>query len=257
MTWAIFDRVIMVFSSFSWLVAAWALYANAPHEMVRSTRLLFMVSVLPAAYAVLRLLFGAAPASLAEELTAALVFMVVLGAGALLYWVRRVWGEFERVKRMAHTDFLTGLSNRLGLEEAFHSGVLTRKGGHYAVLQMDVDGFKAVNDLRGHVYGDRMLQAISTVLFEEFRDDDILARMGGDEFLGIVFCAGPDDAFALGHRLKGRVEELGKADALGLSVGIAVHPDDGKTFLELQRVADVRMYQDKQSRRARYVHQGH
>lgn len=247
----------MVFSSFSWLVAAWALYANAPREMVKPARLLFMVSALPAAYAVLRLSFGAAPASLARELAVPLVFMVTLGAVALIYWVRRVWGEFERVERMAHTDFLTGLSNRLGLEEAFHSGVLTRGGVRYAVLQMDVDGFKAVNDLRGHVYGDKMLQAISGVLFEEFRDDDILVRMGGDEFLGIVFCAGPNEAFALGHRLKERVEDLGKADALGLSVGIAVHPDDGKTFLELQRTADLRMYQDKQSRRARYMYQGH
>lgn len=160
--------------------------------------------------------------------------------------------ERTRYERLAGHDPLTGLPNRRlfqdRLEQALERAL--RGGGSFAVAFVDLDGFKAVNDARGHDAGDAVLATVGRRLAEAVRAQDTAARLGGDEF-GVLLLdvEGVDEATAVASKLRESVKRplgLPGGDArLDASVGVALFPDHGRDADALMRAADGAMYRVK------------
>ncbi len=150
----------------------------------------------------------------------------------------------------AATDPLTGLANRSGLAQK--STQMLADGAAHALMLLDLDRFKPINDAHGHDAGDAVLRAVAARLQTAMRAGDIVARLGGDEFVILLASPLPDDQLeALARRLEAAVRQpvdfQGQALTVGASTGIARSPQDGRTLTELMRSADQAMYQAKQS----------
>ena len=165
----------------------------------------------------------------------------------------------ERIHRLAHHDPLTGLDNRLSLNLRLDQllAQTRRSGGMGAVLFIDLDHFKKINDTHGHEVGDQLLQAVAQRLQELLREVDTIARLGGDEF--IVVTAGgvtPDEASNIAVRIVdalGAPYQLGdKSVHSGASVGVAMFPADGDDGGTLLRHADTAMYAAKSQGRGNF-----
>jgi diguanylate cyclase (GGDEF)-like protein len=157
-----------------------------------------------------------------------------------------------QLETASKTDHLTGLLNRKGFSESVTS--LLERESISAVLYLDLDGFKAVNDSCGHAVGDRVLQEVADCLRKCLRNTDHVARLGGDEF-GVCVSNLLEEGDA--HRLAGkildsigsiRIPELGASSALGASIGVCLLPHiDAKCVASVTRIADGLMYQAKRS----------
>lgn len=158
--------------------------------------------------------------------------------------------------REAALDSLTGLPNRRSLLAAVdavaaQSGIESRK---VALLYLDVDGFKSVNDVLGHSAGDVFLRRLAKWLSAVVRRQDVLARIGGDEFVALLTDYGNDDDLRrLAHRLIEQVHAVAQAEyagrfSIGLSIGIATYPDRVTNIRQLLDVADAAMYVAKRER---------
>ena len=161
----------------------------------------------------------------------------------------------EKVKELARTDALTGLSNRAEFTQRLERSLseVRRRVAKYAVLHLDLDRFKAVNDALGPALGDKLLQEVSTRIKTVTRDGDTIARLGADEFAIIQRVAYvPRDAARLAERLIASVGETYKIDGadieIGASIGISVAPEDGLDGDELIRNADMALSHAKASR---------
>ncbi len=149
-------------------------------------------------------------------------------------------------------DPLTGLANRSLFNDRLEHGLAQAKrlGLTLAVMFMDLDGFKAVNDDMGHDVGDALLQTVADRLKENTRDDDTVSRVGGDEFLYLVMGANDTQALA---RLAQKIVDCIQAPCvlsagpvnIKLSMGIARYPQDGDTADVLVKQADMAMYKAK------------
>jgi diguanylate cyclase (GGDEF)-like protein len=155
-------------------------------------------------------------------------------------------------------DQLTKLPNRTLLEDRLTQAInkAARSNGHFALMFMDLDGFKAINDSLGHHIGDRLLVEVADRLICSMRAHDTVARLGGDEFVILVELARPDDAMPVAEKL---VEVVGQPFTVekhelrvSASVGIAIYPDDGSTRHDLVINADAAMYHTKRSGRNGY-----
>ncbi len=163
----------------------------------------------------------------------------------------------ETMTRLAHTDALTGLPNRLHFELALQS-TLTRareRGETCAVVFIDLDRFKLVNDTLGHDVGDRLLAAVAKRLREAVRTEDLLARISGDEFVLLLRAVhGPRDAEAVLRTFNALFKQPfnfdGQAVPITASIGFCLFPDDGDSIATLLKHADTAMYQVKASGRA-------
>lgn len=158
----------------------------------------------------------------------------------------------QAYRGLAYHDPLTGLPNqrlfhdRLGLALKHCSRERTR----LAVLYLDVDGFKQVNDSFGHETGDRVLQELANRVCSGVRGEDTVARLGGDEFVVLLpVVQGPEDARHVADKVRAALRMPFDLDGMRLpvsaSVGVAVFPDDGVTAEELIRTADAGMYRAK------------
>ena len=158
-----------------------------------------------------------------------------------------------RIYKLAHHDALTDLANRTLLQERLSAATARarRTGGSLALLCLDLDGFKAVNDLHGHAAGDALLQEVAVRLGRSVRENDTVARLGGDEF--VVLQDGlpqPAGARSLADRLVSLLAEPydlggGVQAVVTASIGIALHPDDGDDPATLLRNADTALYRAK------------
>ncbi len=164
-----------------------------------------------------------------------------------------------RIRFMAHHDLLTGLANRVMLQERLEGllALARRHQNHLAVLFLDLDHFKNVNDSLGHHAGDVLLKEVANRIQAAVRDADVVARQGGDEF--IVVLAGleePEAAAAVAVKLLVQVAEPvtidGHVVSVAPSIGISIFPADGGSADELIRHADSAMYLSKQSGRRQY-----
>ena len=162
------------------------------------------------------------------------------------------------LRAQARTDGLTGLPNRRAFDEALarEAQRAPRGGGGFALLLLDLNGFKAVNDVHGHAAGDALLVAVGSRLQRWARDGDVVARLGGDEFAVLVHgVADEGQLAATADRLRGALD--GPAAASGavvpvqVSLGGALWPGDAMDAEGLLHAADVRMYADKGARRRR------
>ena len=158
----------------------------------------------------------------------------------------------EDLHHAATHDQLTGLLSRRGIEDRWGEAVAraARHGHSLGVVYVDLDGFKQVNDRRGHAAGDAVLRATAMRLREVARDSDLVCRMGGDEFLVIAEEVADDAALgALVSRVRTALgPRPGGAAAIPASVGAARLSEDATSLDEVVRVADAAMYRDKRSR---------
>ncbi|ALX83237.1 diguanylate cyclase [Achromobacter xylosoxidans] len=152
-------------------------------------------------------------------------------------------------QHLAHYDPLTGLCNRVLFGELVlrELAVAQRSGQSFAILAIDLDGFKAVNDLHGHAAGDTVLKEAADRMARAIRVSDVAARLGGDEFAVLLLESDQDGAQAVAEAL---VESLSLPYpkirvAVSASVGIAVYPQSGVTMLQLLERADVALYRAK------------
>lgn len=161
----------------------------------------------------------------------------------------------DRITHLAHHDTLTGLPNRMYFERRFASMLDAAKQGHdrIAVMALDLDRFKAVNDTLGHQVGDELLKAVAKRIQGRLRADDFVSRIGGDEFMLIHANAIGDSAAKLARRLIKAVSAPydidGNEIVIGLTMGIAHFPGDGADAAELLRNADIALYQAKNAGR--------
>ncbi|MBN1092607.1 diguanylate cyclase [Blastococcus sp. TML/M2B] len=170
-----------------------------------------------------------------------------------------------RIEELAYTDPLTGLPNRRRLEEQVEAALWTARTGSdtVALLFVDLNGFKAVNDDLGHAAGDEVLQTVARTLRGRLRRGDLLARLGGDEFLVALPGLDPREAAGEARRVADDLaaavavptEAGGREVRIGASVGVAVYPADGEEFDALLHRADMDMYAQKTARRGRLVPQ--
>jgi len=164
----------------------------------------------------------------------------------------------ERIAYMAKHDALTGLANRVLLQEELDGALAgVRRGDCLAVLCLDLDRFKAVNDTLGHPVGDAVLQAVADRLRSSVREVDVIARLGGDEFAVIqTGIERPEQAAALAGRLIDAIRapyEIGANKIeIGTSIGIALAPDDSTEADELLKRADMALYRAKAEERGTF-----
>lgn len=160
----------------------------------------------------------------------------------------------RKVSRIANHDGLTGLPNRLLLGELLAKALsrAARNKKPIAVLFMDMDDFKPINDRFGHLAGDRSLVEVAKRLKTVLRDSDVVARVGGDEFVAVaVDVEGAEDAALVAQKLASAFAEPiivnGTPCPVGVSIGVALYPTDGTSPDELLRKADEAMYRIKRS----------
>ena len=165
----------------------------------------------------------------------------------------------EVAQTSALTDLLTGLPNARALRYRFEEEAdrARRHSDSFAVMMMDLDGFKAVNDKLGHQAGDRLLRELAVLLLSLVRSSDFVSRYAGDEFVAIL-PVGSDESEELSHRMQRTIDRhnFGGAGSnlfVGMSVGWASFGADGETLDELLLAADRAMYADKKRRKGLYV----
>ncbi|TFB54789.1 putative bifunctional diguanylate cyclase/phosphodiesterase [Cryobacterium tagatosivorans] len=161
------------------------------------------------------------------------------------------------LRRQVFTDDLTGLPNRRALYADVPERLTNCEGGRSALLLLDLDRFKEVNDSLGHDIGDRLLVQVGERLSGQLRPGDLLARLGGDEFALLLDDAGPELAVAVADNLHTLLAApftlAGIAVQTDVSIGIALYPEQGNDFRALLRRADMAMYKAKAARTGHHV----
>lgn len=166
-------------------------------------------------------------------------------------------GVLRNLERMANHDFLTGLPNRRLFLDRLAQAVAraARHQRKFAVLYLDLDGFKEINDQQGHAEGDTILRSVGQVLGRCVRAEDTIARIGGDEFVCIVSdIHRPEDTTTVCDKILDSLRSTPAAETgIGGSIGVAVYPDDGCDEMTLLKHADQAMYLAKRCGGSRYL----
>jgi len=205
---------------------------------------------------------------LREHMVNGIVFLAFLGMALALVIsgaqrndvLKKIVGRTnDKLLHFATHDVLTGLPNRALLSDRIHHAVQVarRNGKPFAVLFMDLDGFKAINDSLGHAVGDGLLVAVAQRIRDCIRGEDMVARIGGDEFVVVVSnLASPEVVEHLSENILAALRQDFRIEEATLrvtsSIGIAVYPNSGDTVDTLMKNADAAMYEAKQSGRNTY-----
>ncbi len=159
----------------------------------------------------------------------------------------------QQIEFLAYRDVLTGLPNRLLLLDRFYQAVAhaDRAGTQVALLFLDLDSFKTINDSLGHVVGDAMLKGVAQRLMQCVRESDTLSRQGGDEFMVLMpDLHGIDDITPVLRMIREQLNTVfvveGQELTTSASIGVAIYPTDGKDFDTLLKKADTAMYRAKE-----------
>ncbi len=167
---------------------------------------------------------------------------------------------YKQITQMANTDSVTGLPNRRALDERLQEEwrYANRAKTEFAVVMMDLDGFKAVNDTFGHNIGDELLYSLFNFLAQKMRGSDFLARYGGDELTLVMRNTGLESAQAVTEKVINLMKEYKftypeeKYIPLGITAGIAIYPTHAQTPSDLLRAADGALYYAKKYHRGNY-----
>jgi diguanylate cyclase (GGDEF)-like protein len=183
------------------------------------------------------------------------ICLTVVAAGVLLL-ARRLRTSHRALWALARRDELTGVGNYRGLHERLAEEIARhrRHSREFALILLDLDGFKAINERFGHLEGDRLLAEIGVALSDEVRVEDSVFRQGGDEFAAIVPEANAEEAEEVAMRLRGRVGRRGFGSdgerPVSAATGFAMFPVDGDTVDDLLGFADMDLFAAKRGRRA-------
>jgi len=165
----------------------------------------------------------------------------------------------QKIEFLAYHDALTGLPNRMLLKDRLRHdlALAERNQTHLALLFVDLDNFKKINDSLGHAAGDALLKEVAIRLQQCLRDTDTISRQGGDEFVVILGgLGGPDDSLPVLTKMIDRLQEPivaeGKELSTSVSIGISFYPEDGADFETLAKKADMAMYRAKEAGRNTY-----
>jgi diguanylate cyclase (GGDEF)-like protein len=168
------------------------------------------------------------------------------------------FGTIAATRTAASVDTLTGLVNRRAVGRAVDEAMRhVRTGGSFAMLMLDIDHFKSINDMLGHTAGDRALQRIGAVIGKSVREGDVAGRFGGEEFIVLMRDAGRDRAMAVAERLRSEIENCGVYYADGkpitISIGVAYLLEDDPSGEAVIERADRALYRAKHTGRNRVV----
>jgi diguanylate cyclase (GGDEF)-like protein len=194
----------------------------------------------------------------ASALGALVVVTLVLGTAANAKLVELYRANKDNL-RMARFDMLTGLRNRFAFSDALRAALARaheRSSERFALITIDLDRFKEINDTLGHMVGDAVIVEMASRLSRIARGEDTVARMGGDEFVIIARGEGLDANFALGiaNRVVDALSQpfvTAPMPAVSASVGVAMYPEHGATGEELMKNADIALYEAKRAGRNR------
>ncbi|MGD9595371.1 GGDEF domain-containing protein [Wolinella succinogenes] len=166
----------------------------------------------------------------------------------------------EMLKESSLRDPLTGLYNRKFLEEYIESAThqALRSKTTYAILMIDVDFFKMVNDTYGHDVGDQVISGLSNIIQNTIREADLAVRFGGEEFIVLLYNSAPEGAERVAQKIRSRFSEMvfevnHERFSKTLSVGISMFPEDGPTVWRVIKFADIALYKAKESGRNQVV----
>ncbi|WP_104165949.1 bifunctional diguanylate cyclase/phosphodiesterase [Cryobacterium sp. N22] len=240
------------------LMAVWVDAAGRPHPGTyftdRKTPALFVPAVAVAA--------GLGVLILGTQIVQPVAAVILASLTVSLAAIPLVFRQ-RLLRRQARTDDLTGLPNRRALyADAPALLTISRASGrqrHSALLLLDLDRFKEVNDSLGHDVGDRLLVQVSARLAAALPEDARLARLGGDEFAILLGNAGEAEATAVALDLRDALAQTftleGLAVQTSVSIGIALFPEQGHDLSDLLRRADMAMYKAKSGRHGHHVYQ--
>jgi diguanylate cyclase (GGDEF)-like protein len=255
-----------IFATVLFLVVAISLLAKPPTVATAAARYL-AISILVTImvwnlrmYGIWASLAGTSDSNRTDNVVSlfAIAQMLLLVASTLgMLWIEVRLIEAD-LQRSAYTDFLTGLPNRRAMLLRFHEQLSSaqRQQQRFGFAVLDLDHFKRVNDTRGHHAGDLLLRRVADTLKDGKRGEDILGRIGGEEFLIFLPHHDRDAATRAMDRLREAIkaampQEPGASTGITLSAGIAVYPDDGKDWDSLFMAADRRLYLAKRRGRDR------
>lgn len=176
-----------------------------------------------------------------------------LGAYAIYRDISERKNKEREIKNLLYKDALTGTYNRMYAYENLAERLKEAGDNIVTILYVDLDDFKKVNDAKGHIIGDKLLTQAGNRIKDHFEGKMLICRVGGDEFLGIVTTPAPASTEALIDELKKLFDQEfvleGESFKLGLSVGYASYPEDGRDVDQLITRADTRMYREKKINR--------
>ncbi|MFQ5672974.1 MAG: putative bifunctional diguanylate cyclase/phosphodiesterase [Nitrospinales bacterium] len=223
------------------IVGCFELYTDVTPYRQEFHRIFF--SSLGLVFAVLVLVFGI------------LNFLICRMMKTICSNTRELKTTHERIEHMALYDHLTGLPNRNLIKDRFEqmAAQAARHNKKVAVLYMDLDNFKNLNDTQGHLAGDQFLKKIAGLLKSLLRKEDSIGRLGGDEFMVLLGnLSHEDEAISLAQKIKNKAKLPfnlnGHEIYSGFSIGIAFFPNDGRDLETLSKHADIAMYRAKNKR---------
>lgn len=176
--------------------------------------------------------------------------LVVVAIGVIVL-ARRLRASHEALWTLARRDELTGVGNYRGLHERLAEEISRhqRRSREFGLVLLDLDGFKQINEIHGHLEGDRLLAEIGAALRDEVRDEDSVFRQGGDEFAVIVPEADAEEAGEVAARLRQRVARRGfgsdETRPVSATTGFAMYPADGTRAEDLLGFADIDLFAAK------------
>lgn len=167
----------------------------------------------------------------------------------------------EKIKHLAMTDSLTGLANRTQFDQRLLQSMklANREGKSLALMMIDLDNFKPVNDTFGHPAGDALLQAVASIFTKFTRETDVVARLGGDEFAILVVHPEKEESAGINAQriideIKKPITIIGNDIRIGASIGIALYPKDANDQEGLLKKADLALYETKESVRGTFTY---
>lgn len=254
------------YATLLYLIASWAMLSKPPPAAKEASRFLVLTIIgtlivwntrLAAIWVSLGGTSDADRTDFSVSVFAIAQMLLIVASTLGLMWVEVRLMEAD-LERAAYTDLLTGLPNRRAMLLRFkeEKARAERQGQKFAVVLFDLDNFKQINDTCGHYIGDRVLIHTANALLAAKRAEDLLGRIGGEEFLVIFPHHEREPSVVAAERLRRAVEATTPHEDVGVptatvSGGVAVYPDDGDDWDRLFMAADRRMYHAKRAGRNR------